>query len=96
MSLTRPCTTTSAARPFWLAPTAFSLVGRLGPPQARARAVARATLLGYFGYFFGPPSLGFIAGAFGLRAAFVCAACMLLFIFILAPLMAQLAGRQRA
>ena len=26
-----------------LAPTAFSLVGRLGPPQARARAVARAT-----------------------------------------------------
>ncbi len=79
-----------------LAPTAFSLVGRLGPPQARARAVARATLLGYFGYFFGPPSLGFIAGAFGLRAAFVCAACMLLFIFILTPLMAQLAGRQRA
>ena len=31
-----------------------------------------------------------------MRAAFVCAACMLLFIFILTPLMAQLAGRQRA
>ena len=39
-----------------------------------ARAVARATLLGYFGYFVGPPTLGFIAGAFGLRFAFVFAA----------------------
>ena len=72
-----------------IAPTAFSLVGRLADPQARARAVARATLLGYFGYFFGPPSLGFIAGAFGLRFAFVFAAVMLLMVLILAPLMAR-------
>ena len=55
-----------------IAPTAFSLVGRLAPPEDRARAVARATLLGYFGYFFGPPTLGFIAGAFGLR----CGLCL--------------------
>ena len=60
-----------------IAPTVFSLVGRLANPQARARAVARATLLGYFGYFFGPPLIGFIAGQFGLRFAFVCAAVML-------------------
>lgn len=72
-----------------IAPTAFSLVGRLAEPEARARAVARATLLGYFGYFFGPPSLGFIAGAFGLRFAFVFAAVMLLMVLILAPLMAR-------
>ncbi len=45
-----------------IAPTAFSLVGRLGPPEARARAVARATLFGYFGYFFGPPTLGSLPG----------------------------------
>ena len=31
-----------------IAPTAFSLVGRLAAQEARARAVARATLLGYF------------------------------------------------
>ncbi|HSF63500.1 MAG TPA: MFS transporter [Paracoccaceae bacterium] len=76
-----------------IAPTAFSLVGRLADPQARARAVARATLLGYFGYFFGPPTLGFIAGAFGLRMAFVFAAVMLLTVLILAPLMLRRAAR---
>jgi MFS family permease len=72
-----------------LAPTAFSLVGALAAPEARARAVARATLLGYFGYFFGPPLLGLIAGSFGLRMAFVFAACLLAMIFLLAPLLAR-------
>ncbi|MDQ1847532.1 MFS transporter [Gemmobacter fulvus] len=72
-----------------IAPTAFSLVGRLANPAARARAVARATLYGYFGYFFGPPMLGFLAGLFGLRAAFVFAAAMLLLVLILSPLMAR-------
>ena len=72
-----------------IAPTAFSLVGRLAAPQARARAVARATLWGYFGYFFGPPTLGFIAGTFGLRMAFVFAAFMLLGVLALLPIMAR-------
>lgn len=72
-----------------IAPTAFSLVGRLARPEARARAVARATLFGYFGYFFGPPMLGFIAGGFGLRWAFVFAACLLLAVLVLSPLMAR-------
>jgi MFS family permease len=72
-----------------IAPTAFSLVGRRAAPEARARAVARATLLGYFGYFFGPPTLGLIAGSFGLRMAFVFAAAMLLTILVLAPLMSR-------
>ena len=34
-----------------IAPQAFSLVGRPAPAQDRARAVARATLPGYIGYF---------------------------------------------
>ncbi len=70
-----------------IAPTAFSMVGRLAAPEARARAVARATVFGYFGYFFGPPMLGFLAGTFGLRMAFVFAAGMLLLVLVLAPLM---------
>lgn len=70
-----------------IAPTAFSLVGQSARPEARARAVARATLLGYFGYFFGPPTLGLIAGTFGLRMAFVFAAAMLLAVLVLAPLL---------
>ncbi len=72
-----------------LAPTAFSLVGRMAEPKARARAVARATLLGYFGYFFGPPTLGFIAGHFGLRASFLFAAALLLVVLVLAPLLVR-------
>jgi MFS family permease len=75
-----------------LAPTAFSLVGQLSAPEARARAVARATLLGYFGYFVGPPLLGVIAGSFGLRFAFVWAACLVGMVFVLAPIL----KRQRA
>lgn len=74
-----------------IAPTAFSLVGRLSRPEDRARAVARATLLGYFGYFFGPPLLGFIAGGFGLRFAFVFAAAMLMTIWALAPALRSVA-----
>ena len=77
-----------------IAPTAFSLVGRLADPAARGRAVARATLLGYFGYFFGPPMLGFIAGGFGLRMAFVCTAVMLAALLVLTPLLAARAGAQ--
>lgn len=72
-----------------LAPTAFSLVGQFSAPEARARAVARATLLGYFGYFFGPPLLGLIAGTFGLRFAFVFAACLVGLVFLLAPVLAR-------
>lgn len=75
-----------------LAPTAFSLVGQMSAPEARARAVARATLLGYFGYFVGPPLLGVIAGTFGLRFAFFWAAFLVGMVFILAPIL----KRQRA
>ena len=75
-----------------IAPTTFSLVANRAAPQSRARAVARATLYGYFGYFIGPPLFGYIAGHLGLRAAFVGAAAMLVFV----PLLARLIGNQRA
>lgn len=73
-----------------IAPTTFSLVGARAAPEARARAVARATLLGYFGYFIGPPGFGFVAGTLGLRFAFVFAAAAL----ILVPLLARLLVRR--
>jgi MFS family permease len=72
-----------------LAPTAFSLVGQMSNTEARARAVARATQLGYLGYFLGPPLLGLIAGAFGLRFAFVFAAGVLCALFVLVPMLAR-------
>lgn len=73
-----------------ISPTAFTMVGASALPKDRARAVARATMLGYAGYFVGPPSLGLIAGAFGLRAAFVFAAVMLAFVWLLAPVLVRL------
>lgn len=72
-----------------IAPTAFSLVGAKAAPEARARAVARATLFGYLGYFIGPPGFGFIAGNLGLRYAFVFAAVFLCLIPVLARIMAR-------
>ena len=72
-----------------IAPTAFSLVGAKAAPAARARAVARATMFGYFGYFIGPPGFGFIAGSLGLRYAFVFAALFLCLIPVLARIMAR-------
>jgi MFS family permease len=72
-----------------IAPTAFSLVGAKAAPEARARAVARATLLGYFGYFVGPPGFGFIAGHLGLRFAFVFAAAALILVPVLARVLAR-------
>ena len=72
-----------------IAPTAFTLVGQNAEPAARARAVARATLLGYLGYFVGPPMLGLIAGSLGLRAAFLFAALILGLIWVLAPLLTR-------
>jgi predicted MFS family arabinose efflux permease len=68
-----------------LAPMAFSQIGALSPPEMRTRVIARATLLGYFGYFIGPPMVGFIAGSFGLPAAFIFAAAMLSVVWLLAP-----------
>lgn len=78
-----------------IAPTAVSLVGSLASPGARARAVARATLLGYFGYFFGPPLVGFIAGHFGLRFAFVFAAVMLMLVPVLVRVVIPAARPER-
>ena len=75
-----------------IAPTTFSLVATRAAAQSRARAVARATLYGYFGYFFGPPMLGMIAGHLGLRAAFVFAALMLLSVLVLTPRLIRLGG----
>lgn len=73
-----------------IAPTAFTLVGTMAAPEARARAVARATMLGYAGYFVGPPLVGMIAGGLGLRAAFVFTAALLGFVWLLAPLLVRL------
>lgn len=51
-------------------PTAMAIVGRVSGPERRSAAIARATLVGYVGYFIGPPLLGFAASLAGLRLSF--------------------------
>ena len=68
-----------------IAPTAFAVIGRLSDPNRRALMIARATALGYMGYFFGPPVLGFVSEALGLRAALVAMAGMILLVLWLFP-----------
>jgi MFS family permease len=61
-----------------LVPTAFAMAGRLAAPAARARAIARTAVLGYMGFFLGPPVLGFVAELVGLRASYGLVAALLL------------------
>jgi MFS family permease len=72
-----------------ISPTTFTLVGTLSRPSARARTIARATLIGYLGYFIGPPAFGALAGSFGLRATFMMAAGLVTLIVFLAPLLVR-------
>jgi hypothetical protein len=70
-------------------PTTLAIVGRLAAPGARSRSIARATMLGYIGYFIGPPLLGLIADLAGLRAGFALIAAALLAGLGLAAMLAR-------
>ncbi|WP_323767400.1 MFS transporter [Marinovum sp.] len=72
-----------------VAPMAFSHVGRNVGNRARTAAIARVSMIGYSGFFIGPPVMGFVSEAIGLGWSFVAMGGALLFItFILAPLLA--------
>jgi MFS family permease len=70
-----------------IAPLAIALAGQIVRPKDRALAVSRSVMVGYVGFFIGPPTMGFISEAFGLRASYgVIAALMLLSPLCLLPL----------
>ncbi len=66
-----------------LAPLGFALGGQYLTEAQRPLGIARMTLIGYMGFFLGPPVLGVIAEAFGLRAAFAIIGGMLVLFPIL-------------
>jgi predicted MFS family arabinose efflux permease len=75
------------------APLAFAIVGQMVRARDRALAISRTAVLGYFGFFIGPPMMGFVSDGFGLRASFsVIAAVMVLLPLLLLPLRG---GRER-
>jgi len=73
-----------------VAPMALAIIGRLASETTRARAIARASVIGYMGFFLGPPALGLLAEAFGLVASFLAVAAMLI---VALPLVAVLLRR---
>jgi len=66
-----------------VAPLALAIAGRSSTEAGRARAVARATMISYGGFFFGPPVMGFMSELVGLRAAFGIVALILLVVPLL-------------
>lgn len=75
-----------------IGPMALALAGQTARPEARTFAVSRAAMIGYFGFFIGPPLMGFLSEAFGLRVAFGIGAMMILAIpLVLLPRMRALA-----
>ncbi|AHM02896.1 Major facilitator superfamily (MFS) transporter [Roseibacterium elongatum DSM 19469] len=63
-----------------VAPLALALAGVHAAPERRTLAVSRAAMIGYFGFFIGPPLMGFLSEGFGLRAAFAVGAALLLIV----------------
>ena len=51
-------------------PTVYGTVGRNAAPGQASIALASVSSIGFFGFLIGPPIIGFLSQAVGLRAAF--------------------------
>lgn len=76
------------------APIFFGTAGRSAAPHERAHAVSTVTTLGYLGFLVGPPIVGGVAQAFGLRASFALLAGLGVLLAAAAPRLAL--GQARA
>ncbi|MEC3860997.1 MFS transporter [Mesobacterium sp. TK19101] len=75
-----------------IAPTAFAWVGRQVPAEHRTRAISRLSMVGFSGFFIGPPLMGLVAEAAGLPMSFTLVALLLLFVpLALEPLVSRAA-----
>jgi cyanate permease len=72
-------------------PMAFALVGRRTPEAARSTAISRISVIGYSGFFFGPPLMGFLSEWSGLPVSF--SAIGLVLVVMAFPVVALLARR---
>ena len=71
-------------------PLTMALIGRAVPQEERIKAIGRASIIGYGAFLIGPSLMGISADFFGLRAAFLLVAVMLMAVaFPLMPLIAR-------
>jgi len=73
-----------------IGPIGLALVGRLVPPHARTKAISRAAVMGFMGFFLAPAAMGLISEGYGLRVAF---AAVGLLVVTLVPLALMLRAR---
>jgi MFS family permease len=66
-----------------VAPVALALLGRSVPPEARMKAISRASVVGYTAFCAGPPLMGFVSEGYGLRAGFYVVAVLLIVVAIM-------------
>lgn len=74
-----------------IAPMALALVGRHARDSERTRAISRAAVIGFLGFFIGPPTIGFVSELTSLRVALALVALLL----VLVPAMLALLLRGR-
>ena len=79
-----------------IAPMTLAWVGKAVSTRQRPEAISKVVLVGYTGFFLGPPLMGFLAAAFGLPVAFTVMGGLLAAIaMVLVPaLRAMTQGRQ--
>ncbi|MGR3572059.1 MFS transporter [Brevirhabdus sp.] len=70
-----------------IVPMALALVGGRVAENARALAISRTAVIGYFGFFIGPPMMGLVSEWLGLRASFIGVALIVMAIVPLAILL---------
>ncbi len=66
-----------------VAPMVFALVGRRVSNALRAKAISRVAVIGYFGFFAGPPIMGLLSEWISLTASFTFLAVLLLLVPVL-------------
>ncbi len=74
-----------------IAPMALALVGKHARPSERTRAISRAAVIGFLGFFVGPPMIGLVSEVASLRVALALVALFLLSVPVM--LAAMLRGR---
>lgn len=90
----------TAPSPFWayvgfgtiglgvsvIGPLGLAITGRVVRPSHRTRAISRAAVIGFAGFFVAPAMMGLISDAFGLRIAFGSISVLVLLLFVFVPL----------
>lgn len=75
------------------APLAYSAIGKRVREDRRAMMITQVSVIGYLGFFVGPPLMGGLSELFGLRVSFMAVAGILLLVTaILAPALRRQPG----